>query len=102
MEAQWASGAGATVTNVLTVPAGHKYELLCGVISRNPAANQLTLWALDNSPGYLLIGSDVESSNYCVVTNWTALVCYPGDIVQAYASAGGFECLLTYVDVDFV
>lgn len=101
MEAAWASFAANTVTDVVTVPADHKYELLSGVISRNPATDQLSLWALDNAPGYLLIGSHVESDNYAVVTNWTALVAYEGDVVQVYNSAGAGECLLTYVDVDF-
>lgn len=101
MQAQFGSGAAATVVDILTCPTDHKYELQSGVISRNPATNQLTLWALDNAPGYMVIGSDVDSVNYCALTVWGNLVMYPGDILQAYAGSNAFECLVTYVDVDF-
>ena len=95
----------ASLTDLLTVPGGHKFELLSAGCYADGTHAYLWQFFVHHGAAYSLVDEvSVPAGAFARLTNWSGIVLEPGDSIVAYVtSTGTFHTVAYwgYIDVDF-
>jgi hypothetical protein len=93
----------AAITVLLTCPAGHKYEVIYGIVQGGVAANSFFGFLLHAAGGYTWAAVEANPPQGNTTQPFGPVVVLPGEEFAAYGSHGvggtALQAWCTYIDV---